>query len=319
MTEAMQRYAMIFPGQGSQKLAMLSDLAPAYPQIQQTFREVSDLLGVDYWAMTQADSDAAMNQTQHTQPLMLAADVAVWRAWQASVDVNATPAYMAGHSLGEYSALVCAGALSLSDASRLVALRAKLMQQASAPGEGAMAAVLGLSDEQVQALCVQCREQDVLSVANFNSIGQVVVAGHSAAVARLLPAAKEQGAKLVSILPVSVPSHCELMESAVAPFSQALDAITWQVPAIPVVHNVDVAPHTEPAEIKRALLQQLTGSVRWVESIQYLKQQGISTLVECGPGQVLSKLNRRIDKTMQVFSTNNLENLLKAAKCIGVK
>lgn len=304
-------YAVVFPGQGSQSIGMLGDLSKQHPQIEQTFKEVSDSIGIDIWDITQNGPQEKIDSTIYTQPIMLAADVALWRVWQQSINGSPKISFLAGHSLGEYSALVCAESLTLKDASLLVQKRAQLMQQATKPGEGAMAAILGLDDSTVENLCNQYAQNEVLSPANFNSIGQCVVAGHSAAIDRVIVAAKDAGAKIAKKIPVSVPSHCALMSPAIEPFTKALAEVNILPPKTPVVQNVDVNIHESSDEIKQALVKQLTHSVRWVETIQYLSRNNINKLIECGPGQVLSKLNKRIDKTMDVFCLNSEPSLQK--------
>lgn len=304
-------FAFIFPGQGSQSVGMLAGLAEAFPVVGETFAEASEALGYDLWQRVQEGPDAELNRTTVTQPAMLAAGVAVWRAWQAKG--GAAPALMAGHSLGEYSALVCAGALGFADAVRLVAERGRLMQEAVPEGVGAMAAILGLDDDSVRAVCAEAAQGEVCSAVNFNSPGQVVVAGHDAAVERAMTLAKEQGAKRALKLPVSVPSHCALMQPAADKLAEQLVAITITAPAIPVLHNVDVSRHNEADAIRQALAQQLYQPVRWVETIEAMHGQGVDTVIEAGPGKVLAGLNKRIVKTMNalpVFDADTLDTAL---------
>lgn len=295
-------FAVVFPGQGSQSLHMLADFAADNPLIEATFAEVSSVVGRNLWQVVQQGPQNVLDATVNTQPIMLAADVALWRVWEATTGALA-PTYLAGHSLGEYSALVCAQALSLADAASLVQQRAQLMQNANAPGVGAMAAIIGLEPNTLETLCQQAQtEHETVTPANYNSLGQCVVAGHTAAVDRLIELAKQHAAKIAKKIPVSVASHCELMRPAVEPFAEALAKCTMNLPHIPVVQNTDVKVHSQVADIKQALLQQLTSTVRWVETIQYFRQQGVTSLIECGPGQVLAKLNKRIDKTMQTYT-----------------
>ena len=283
-------FAIVFPGQGSQSVGMMAAYGDA-PVVQQTLKEASDALGVDLAAMLANGPAEALNQTVNTQPVMLAAGVAVWRLWQAQG--GPAPAFMAGHSLGEYTALVCAGALDFADAIRLVRLRAEAMQSAVPEGVGGMAAILGLDDAAVVAVCAEAAQGEVLEAVNFNSPGQVVIAGHKAAVERGCVLAKEKGAKRALPLPVSVPSHCALMHPAAEKLSAALANIEVRTPQIPVIHNADVAAHSDPAAIRDALARQLYSPVRWVESMHFLAAQGVTLIAECGPGKVLAGLNKR--------------------------
>jgi [acyl-carrier-protein] S-malonyltransferase len=295
----MDKIAVVFPGQGSQSLGMLSTLA-ANPLIQQTFAEASEVLGYDVWRLTQQGPEEKLNQTEYTQPALLTASFAVWRCWRAQQQV--TPVFLAGHSLGEYSALVAAQALSFADALHLVANRGRYMQDAVAPGAGAMAAIVGLDDSQIIELCDKSRQQhEVLSPANFNSIGQTVIAGHSAAVDRAVNLAQALGAKIAKRIPVSVPSHCSLMQPAAQRLSHDLEQTVIKAPLIPVIHNYDVAQHPEPIAIRQALIQQLISPVRWVETIQALEKTGVTAIMECGPGKVLTGLNKRITQTVATY------------------
>jgi [acyl-carrier-protein] S-malonyltransferase len=308
-------FAMLFPGQGSQSVGMLKALASVYPAVQQTFDEASSVLDFDLWKLVQEGPEDQLNQTHNTQPAMLAAGVAVWRIWQAAD--GGDPAVMAGHSLGEYSALVCAGALAFSDAVGLVAERGRLMQQAVPQGAGSMAAILGLDDDQVRDVCSEAAASEVVEAVNFNSPGQVVIAGNKAAVERACELAKAAGAKRALLLPVSVPSHCALMRPAAERLRERLAALTVDTPKIPVLHNVDVAEASDPEHIRDKLAQQLFSPVRWVETIQALAGRGISDLIEVGPGKVLSGLNKRIDKklnSLAVFDPDGLSAALEASK-----
>jgi len=285
------KFAFVFPGQGSQSVGMMA----AYGEIaviRDTFTEASDALGMDLWSLVAEGPAEALNQTVNTQPAMLAAGVAVYRHWLGVG--GAQPALMAGHSLGEYTALACAGSLNFMDAIRLVRLRAEAMQSAVPEGVGAMAAVLGLDDDTVRAVCAEAAQGEVLAAVNFNSPGQVVIAGHKAAVDRGCALAKEKGAKRALPLPVSVPSHCALMQPAAEKLLTAMNAIEIKAPAMPVIHNADVASHATPEAIRDALARQLFSPVRWVESIQAMKAQGVELIAECGPGKVLAGLNKRI-------------------------
>jgi [acyl-carrier-protein] S-malonyltransferase len=283
--------AFVFPGQGSQSLGMLAELAAQYPLIQETFAEASQALGYDLWVLTQQGPETELNQTDKTQPAILTASIALWRLWLA--EGGARPAFVAGHSLGEYSALVAAGSLSLGDAVKLVERRGQLMQEAVPAGQGAMAAILGLDDADVLAACAEAAQGDVVSAVNFNSPGQVVIAGSTAAVQRAMELCKARGAKRALPLPVSVPSHCELMRPAAERFAESVEAIDWQAPQIPLVQNVSAAVVSDLDTLKSDLLQQLYKPVRWVESIQALAANGAVQLIECGPGKVLAGLNKR--------------------------
>lgn len=303
-------FACVFPGQGSQSLGMLSALSDAHPQVRETFQEASDVLGFDLWSLVQNGPEEDLNRTENTQPAMLAAGVAVWRVWQAAG--GPAPAVMAGHSLGEYTALVCAGAMGFSDAAGLVAERGRLMQGAVAPGQGAMAAILGLDDAQVIEVCARAAEGGVVEAVNFNSPGQVVIAGETAAVDRAVALAAEAGAKRSVKLPVSVPSHCWLMAGAAECLAERLASVAIVSPSIPVIHNVDVSSHSDPAQIRAVLAAQLHRPVRWVESVQKMAADGVTTVLELGPGKVLTGLNKRIDKTLALACVQDPESLAQA-------
>lgn len=285
------KFAFVFPGQGSQSVGMLNAYGDAAP-IRNTLAEASDALGQDIWSMVADGPADLLNQTVNTQPVMLAAGVAVYRLWQSQG--GAVPALMAGHSLGEYTALVCAGALNFSDAVKLVRLRAEAMQSAVPEGVGAMAAVLGLDDDAVRAVCAEAAQGEVLEAVNFNSPGQVVIAGNKAAVERGCVLAKEKGAKRALPLPVSVPSHCALMKPAAEKLRVALSSIEVKTPTVTVLHNADVSSHANPDAIRDALARQLYSPVRWVETVQAMSAEGIQLVAECGPGKVLAGLNKRI-------------------------
>ena len=292
--------AFVFPGQGSQSLGMLKELAESYSVVTDTFKEASDALGYDLWQVVQEGPADKLNSTDVTQPAMLAAGVAAWRVWNEKG--GAQPSVMAGHSLGEYTALVCAGAIDFKDAIKLVAERGSLMQQAVPAGEGGMAAILGLDDDAVRQACSDAAEGDVLEAVNFNSPGQVVVAGSKAAIDRIVVLAKERGAKRALPLPVSVPSHCALMKPAADKLAIVLSDINVSSPAIPVVNNVDVATSDDADAIRDALVRQLYSPVRWVETVQKMAADGTEKLIECGPGKVLVGLNKRIDKSMNAMA-----------------
>ncbi len=292
---------------------MLAELARHYPQVQATYAEASSVLGYDVWALVQQGPESELNQTARTQPAMLAAGVAVWRVWQASA--GKPPARLAGHSLGEYTALVCAEAISFSDAIALVARRGELMQQAVAEGAGAMAAILGLDDDAVRSVCREAGQGEVVEAVNFNAPGQVVVAGTQAAVARATELAKKAGAKRALLLPVSVPSHCALMQPAAQKLAAHLEQVAFQAPRIPVVSNVDVAAYETAAAIRDGLARQLYQPVRWVEVIQSLVSAGADSFIECGPGKVLAGLNKRIvpeARTLAVYDSPTLAHALAA-------
>jgi [acyl-carrier-protein] S-malonyltransferase len=306
-------FAAIFPGQGSQSTSMLADLAAEFEIVEQTFAEASDSLGFDLWKLTQENPDNALNKTLNTQPAMLAAGVAAWRVWCAVE--GAKPAVMAGHSLGEYTALVASGALGFADAVRLVEARARYMQQAVPEGEGAMAAILGLQDEQIIAVCQSISQpEDIVEAVNFNAPGQVVIAGSAEAVELALVAAKAEGAKRALMLPVSVPSHSSLMRPASEKLAESLDFIDIKAPNIPVIHNATASVCDSAEAIREALIQQLYSPVRWVESVQAMQGMNASGLyIEMGPGKVLSGLVKRTIKRTPVAcvdSPSGLDNAL---------
>ncbi len=297
--------AFVFPGQGSQSLGMLAELGTQQSVILDTFAEASSALGYDLWALTQNGPEEHLNQTDKTQPAILTASIAVWRLWQA--ENGAQPAFVAGHSLGEYSALVAAGSLAFADAVKLVQLRGQLMQQAVPAGQGGMAAILGLEDADVLAACAEAAQGEVVSAVNFNAPGQVVIAGNAAAVERAIEACKARGAKRAMSLPVSVPSHCELMRPAAERFAASVEAIEWQAPQIPLVQNVSAAVVADLDSLKRDLLAQLYSPVCWVESMVALGERGVTSLVECGPGKVLSGLNKRCVKGVSTYNLDTPE------------
>ncbi len=302
------KLAFVFPGQGSQSVSMLAELAESHAVVGETFGEASDQLGMDLWKLVQEGPKEALNQTTNTQPAMLAAGVATWRVWNQQAGI--APSIMAGHSLGEYSALVAAGALHFGDAIKLVAERGRLMQEAVPEGEGAMAAILGLEDDQVRAVCSDAADGGVVEPVNFNSPGQVVIAGSADAVERAIEAAKEAGAKRALPLPVSVPSHSSLMREAAEKFAVAMEPVMINSPEIPVINNVDVSAEIEPDSIREALTRQLYNPVRWVETVRKMHGEDVDMLVECGPGKVLAGLNKRIErgmKAMAVFDNASLE------------
>ncbi|OZB40191.1 MAG: [acyl-carrier-protein] S-malonyltransferase [Alishewanella sp. 34-51-39] len=295
-----KKLAIVFPGQGSQSVGMLADLYQTYPLVQDTFNEASAALGYDLWALVANGPEEQLNETQRTQPALLTASVAVWRVWQQQG--GATPAYFGGHSLGEYSALVCAGVLSLADAVKLVEKRGQYMQQAVPAGTGAMAAIIGLDDAAIAKACADAAQGEVVAPVNYNSPGQVVIAGHKAAVERAGEACKAAGAKRALPLPVSVPSHCALMRPAADQLATDLAALNFQQPAIPVVNNVDVQIASNGDAIKDALIRQLYSPVRWTETIEYFAAHGVTEVLELGAGKVLSGLIKRINKELNTSS-----------------
>lgn len=304
------KLAIVFPGQGSQSVGMLADLYAEFDIVKQTFTEASDALGYDLWALVANGPEADLNETHRTQPALLTASVAVWRLWQQQGGVQ--PAYFAGHSLGEYSALVCAGVLSLSDAVKLVEKRGNYMQQAVPAGVGAMSAIIGLDDAAIAVACEQAAQGEVVSPVNYNSPGQVVIAGDKAAVERAGELCKAAGAKRALPLPVSVPSHCALMRPAAEKLAADLAALNFNPAVIPVVNNVDVVIATDAAAIKDALVRQLYSPVRWTESIEWLAQQGVTEVLELGAGKVLSGLIKRIDKNLAAASVGDISSLQTA-------
>lgn len=300
----MENIAFVFPGQGSQALGMLAELAESHAIVGQTFAEASEVLGYDLWALVQEGPVETLNETDKTQPALLAASVAIWRAFVASG--KAMPAMLAGHSLGEYSALVCAGVMDFKDAIKLVELRGQLMQQAVPAGTGAMYAIIGLDNEGIANACAEASQGEVVSPVNFNSPGQVVIAGQKDAVERAAAACKAAGAKMAVALPVSVPSHCALMKPAADKLAVALNDVAFYAPKITVINNVDVASPTSVDEIKDALVRQLYCPVRWSETVELMAEKGITQLVECGPGKVLTGLTKRINKSLSAQAVNDV-------------
>lgn len=303
----MSKFAIVFPGQGSQSVGMLAELGQQYDVIQQTFAEASEVLGYDLWALVQNGPVEDLNQTSRTQPALLASSVALWRLWQ-SLGLE-QPALLAGHSLGEYSALVCAGVVDFKQAIKLVELRGQLMQEAVPEGVGAMSAIIGLDDELIAKACEEAAQGEVVSPVNFNSPGQVVIAGNKDAVERAGQLCKEAGAKRALPLPVSVPSHCALMKPAADKLAVALQSIEFNAPQIPVINNVDVIAEIDPAKIKDALVRQLYSPVRWTECVQLMNEQGIEKLLEVGPGKVLTGLTKRIIKSLESAAVNDIASL----------
>ncbi|MGB0965439.1 MAG: ACP S-malonyltransferase [Litorivicinus sp.] len=303
----MSKLAFLFPGQGSQKPGMLLDIAQQYPQIQTTFEQASDALGEDMWAMLREGDAETLSLTANTQPLLLSAGVALWRIWQEKGGEQ--PEMMAGHSLGEYTALACSGVLSFEDAVRATRFRGQAMQRAVPAGTGAMAAVIGLDDATVIQVCADAAQGEVIEAVNFNAPGQVVIAGAASAVERALPLLKEAGAKRALPLPVSAPFHCALMRPAADELTGFMADIQFNQPVCPIVQNVSVAPETDPETIKRQVLEQTYSPVRWTQTVQYLVSSGFDRSVECGPGAVLAGLAKRIDKAMSTQGLGDLASL----------
>ena len=306
----MTQLAFVFPGQGSQTVGMLTELAATYPLVEETFREASDALGYNLWQLVSQGPAEELNKTWQTQPALLAASVAIYRVWQQQGGEQ--PALMAGHSLGEYSALVCAGVLNFADAVKLVELRGKLMQEAVPEGTGAMQAIIGLDDAAIRKACEESAQGQVVSPVNFNSPGQVVIAGNKEAVERAGAACKAAGAKRALPLPVSVPSHCALMKPAADKLAVALESITFNAPAVPVINNVDVKAETDAAAIRHALVRQLYSPVRWTESVEAMAAQGVTQLLEMGPGKVLTGLTKRIADSLTAAAVNDTASLTAA-------
>jgi [acyl-carrier-protein] S-malonyltransferase len=304
------RIACVFPGQGSQSVGMLKEFASSAPVVREVFQEATDVLEMDLWSLVANGPEADLNRTENTQPAMLAAGVAVWRTWCAAD--GAYPQLMAGHSLGEYTALVCAGALDFADAVRLVRKRAQAMQQAVREGEGAMAAVLGLEDAEVVELCARAAQGQVVSAVNFNAPAQVVIAGEAAAVERAIVLASQAGAKRAVRLPVSVPAHCSLMRPAAQALAPFLAEIDFKSPDIPVLHNVDTASHRGPNDIRDVLARQMYSPVRWVETVRAFAADGVGTVLELGPGRALTGLNKRIDRALQCLCVQDSASLDQA-------
>lgn len=302
--------AFVFPGQGSQKIGMLAELAAEFPVVEQTFAEASTVLGYDLWELVQNGTQEEINLTERTQPLLLAASVAVFRAWTEKN--GARPALMAGHSLGEWSALVCADVVAFKDAVKLVQQRGKFMQEAVPAGQGAMAAIIGLDDALIVEACKKAEQGEVVSAVNFNSPGQVVIAGAVAAVERASALCKEAGAKRALPLPVSAPFHTELMRPAAERLAEQITATVFSSPSVPVVHNVTAAVESNPEKIKALMIEQIYSPVRWVECVNAMVEKGIALTLECGPGKVLSGLNKRINAELNTVSVEKPEELLSA-------
>ena len=307
----MNSTAFIFPGQGSQSIGMLSDIAEKYPKILNTFDKASETLGYDLWQLAQNGPKDQLNQTEYTQAVMLTGDVAIYKALAQEKTIK--PTHMAGHSLGEYAALVCSEALTIEDGVKLVSIRGRLMQEFVPLGEGAMAAIIGMTDEEVDNICIQATTNEKkVTPANYNAPGQVVVAGHTSAVEKAIKLAEENGARMATIIPVSVPCHCELLKTASEIFKESLGETRFSTPNCRVISNVDLSIYQTADDIRRLLQQQLYSPVRWVETIQLMKVQGVNSLIESGSGKVLSGLVRRIDKSLITYSTHDLSSFEKA-------
>ncbi len=304
------KFAVVFPGQGSQSLGMMNGLLEFQPDIKNIFNTASEILSYDLLDVVTSGPEEKLNQTEVTQPALLVTAYATWRILKEQSDLM--PTVLAGHSLGEYTALLCANVISFEDAVALVSERGRCMQKAVPNGVGAMAAILGLDDEQVMKVCSDVAEDEIVSAANFNSSGQVVIAGHKRAVDRAIDAAKKAGAKRAMLLPVSVPSHCMLMKDAADEFEISLNKVVFRDAEIPVLQNVDAKSKSSSNDIKAALLEQLYKPVRWVDCVQNMKNMGVIKVIECGPGKVLSGLIKRIDKTFELFSIQDEDSLKKA-------
>lgn len=304
----MKKFAMVFPGQGSQSVGMLADLAEQFPIITETFKQASEVLGYDLWTLVQQGPAEELNKTWQTQPALLAASVAIYRVWQQQYP-DFKPEVMAGHSLGEYSALVCAGVIDFQDAIKLVELRGKLMQQAVPEGTGAMYAIIGLDNESIIKACKEAEQGEVVSAVNFNSPGQVVIAGAKNAVERAAAACKEAGAKRALPLAVSVPSHCALMKPAADQLAVSLESIAVKTPLSAVINNVDVKAENNAEAIRSALVRQLYSPVRWTETVEKMATSGVEVLVEIGPGKVLTGLTSRIVKELSASAVNDIKSL----------
>lgn len=302
--------AFVFPGQGSQKIGMLADLAAEYPIIQQSFAEASDALDYDLWSLIQQGEQEDINLTERTQPILLTSSVAIWRLWQQQG--GAEPALMAGHSLGEWSALVCSGVVPFADAVQIVRSRGAYMQQAVPVGQGAMAAIIGLDDEIITNACSEAEQGKVVSAVNYNAPGQVVIAGDADAVERAIENCKAAGAKRALPLPVSAPFHTSLMRPAADNLAEQVESTTFSAPQVPVVHNVNAKTESDPTVIKTLMLEQIYHPVLWVDCVNTLTKSGISTMIECGPGKVLSGLAKRIDRSLTALATEDVANFNQA-------
>ena len=306
------KHAFVFPGQGSQTVGMLAELATIYPIVKQTFEQASDVVGYDLWQLSQTGPEELLNQTDKSQPALLAANVAIWRVWRERGGTQ--PSIMAGHSFGEYSALVCAEALTFTEGVQLAQDRGRFMQDAVPIGVGAVAALLGLEETKVLAICKQVAQDQVVSAVNFNAPNQIVIAGHATAVERAIVEAKSAGAKRAVLLPISVPVHCSLMQPAVEKMARRLEQVTINIPKIPVLHNIDITVKTDTTAIRQALSAQIDHPVHWIKTIQTIAAEGITHIFECGPGKVLTGLNKRIAKeikSLPIYDQQTLDQALK--------
>ena len=308
----MSKTAFVFPGQGSQKKGMLKEIARQSSVVSETFSEASETVGFDLWKLIQQGPEEDLNKTENTQPALLTSSVALWRIWQQNGGI--TPSMLAGHSLGEYSALVCAGAIGFAEAVKLVQMRGQFMQSAVPAGSGSMAAIIGLDNDAIINACTEARQGEVVSAVNFNAPGQVVIAGNRTAVDRAITLCKKAGALRALPLPVSVPSHCELMGPAAEKLAAQLENIPITIPAIDVIQNVTAQIADSPAGIKQNLVMQLYSPVLWVDTITYMADKGIEITVECGPGKVLSGLNKRIKGSLQILAISDLDSVKTVAK-----
>jgi [acyl-carrier-protein] S-malonyltransferase len=311
----MSKLAFVFPGQGSQKIGMLADLAAQYSEIEETFNEASDTLGYDVWKMIQSGSQDDINLTERTQPILLASSVAIWRLWNAKG--GSKPAQMAGHSLGEWSALVCSGVINFADGLNIVRARGQYMQQAVPVGEGAMAAIIGLEDSIIIDACKNAAAAEVVDAVNYNAPGQVVIAGSVAAVNRAIEICKQAGAKRALPLPVSAPFHTSLMKPAADQLAEIVNSVTFRRPTVSIVHNVHAREENNPDTIKSLMLEQIYSPVKWVDCVVQLKQNGAQVLIECGPGKVLSGLAKRIDRDLQAMATDSSADFDAALTAVG--
>lgn len=311
----MPNLAFIFPGQGAQSVGMMAELASEYPIVKETFAQASAVLGYDLWSLSQNDETGQINMTEITQPLLLTASVAAWRVWSSITE--ARPAFLSGHSLGEWSALVCSGVVSFEDAVNLVRLRGKYMQEAVPAGVGAMAAVIGLDDESVMKACETAAEDQFVAPVNYNAPGQVVIAGHKEAVDRAIVACKASGAKKAMPLAVSAPFHTILMKPAATKLAEEIKQVTFNSPEIPLIHNVSAAQESDPESIKNLMIQQIYLPVRWVDCVKALSASGVQQAVECGPGKVLSGMIKRIDKSIQCFQSETPDAISEAVEAVN--
>ncbi len=310
-------HAYLFPGQGSQSVGMLAELASEYPEVSQTFEQASEILKQDLWALVSEGPVEDLNRTENTQPIMLCSSIAVWKIW--AKQFTPLPSYVAGHSFGEYTALVCAGVLDFDTMVPLARFRGEVMQQAVPEGKGAMAAVLGLDNDKLAAVCAEVSHGEVVEAVNYNAPGQVVIAGDAEAVARAIDAAKEAGAKRAVVLPLSVPSHSSLMQPAAEKMREYLKDVTFNIADVRVVHNADVKVHANEGDMKEALYKQLFNPVRWVETIQHMVTESTQTFVELGPGKVLTGLSKRIDKSVPCYGVYDLKSLELALEKVSEK